>query len=86
MDIDREISIRTNDYLEERFREPKGPFNVEITVCGRGELWNVREIEDYQEAVCEAQILEDHGFQWRILGAEGAEYRPNLKTRVRRAA
>lgn len=72
------------------YDEPQGEFTVELYVGMKSnygwELWQ-SEIAEYQDAVSEAQILEDHGFEWRILGANGKEYHPNLKARhLRRVA
>lgn len=72
------------DY-EQDHREPKGPFTVEIYTGdkrnnGGWDLW-AGDIEDYQDAVGEAQELEDHGFPWKIYGEGSAEYSPNLKMR-----
>ena len=71
----------TTKQIDERYAEPKGPFSVEIYFGAGGyELWDW-ELEDYQEAVSQAQILEDHHFGWRIVGKDGKEYHPNLKAR-----
>lgn len=72
----------TTQMIDERYQEPKGPFNIEVKFCCSTELWNVREIEDYQDAVSEAQVLENHGFtDWKIIGGDGTEYHPNLISR-----
>lgn len=82
MDIDKHILGLADDHMAERTREPKGPFNIEVKFCCSVELWNAREILDYQDAVSEAQVLEDHGFtDWNIIGGDGQIYHPNLKAR-----
>lgn len=74
----------TTAMIDDRYREPKAPFNVlvKFRVKDFFEPWNVKEIQDYQDAVSQAQTLVDHGYEyWKIEDAEGHEYRPNLKAR-----
>jgi len=81
---DRHLERETSKYLSSEYREPVGPFDVEIytgnKVNGGWDAWAL-DREEYQEAVSEAQMLEDHGFPWRITGADGVRYSPNLKRR-----
>lgn len=74
----------TTKMIDERYEEPKGPFNVEAELpAGLNLKWDLwaYELEDYQEAVSQAQILVDHHWGWRIVGKDGREYRPNLLPR-----
>lgn len=75
----------TTQMIDERYREPKAPFNVmwKPRVRDFFEPWNVRELNDYQDAVSEAQALVDHypDGNWYIEDADGREYRHNLKPR-----
>lgn len=70
----------TTQMIDERYQEPKGPFSVEILIRGEYDLWDW-ELEHLQDAVSQAQILEDHHFEWRIVGADSRQYSPNLKPR-----
>lgn len=75
---------RALDYdVAKTWREPAGPWSVEFRAGKDWDLWQ-GEIEDYQDAVSEAQILENHGVQWRIFDGAGEQHSPNLRPRTRR--
>lgn len=82
--IDNYPSGVTTQMINERYAEPRGPFNVEVKLCSctGWDLWNLRELESYQEAIEEAQYLTDHGIEdWQIIDSKGNQYKPNLKRR-----